>query len=231
MVASATVVTDDEIVGWIRSHAPDAGVVGFDAPLVVNNPAGRRRCEALVARAFGPQKAGVYPSNRSMAVFADGGRAFGLVRRLGLALDPESARSRGCGLAVEVFPHSALVALFGLDERLAYKAGRGRSVELRRAEMERLGSYLEAMARIEPGLSVGEGPRWSSLFHLIPTMVRHADLDRVEDELDAHVCAFVARMLAADLADGGSRVRVLGAWEDGAIVTPVDDRHLLRLGG
>jgi len=230
VTASATVVSDDEIVSWMGEWAPEPAVVGFDAPLVVNNLAGRRECEALVSRAFGPEKAGVYPSNRSMAAFADGGRAFHLSRRLGLALDPVSAAERGCGLAVEVFPHSALVALFGLEVRLAYKSGRGRSVDARREEMGRLASLVVALSGVGPGLRAEVGPQWSALFHVIPNSTRHVDLDRVEDELDAHVCAFVARLLAADLADGGSRVRVLGEWSEGAVVTPVDERHVGRLG-
>jgi predicted RNase H-like nuclease len=72
---------------------------------------------------------------------------------------------------------------------------------------------------------VEAGPRWAGLSQAIPRSARHVDLDRIEDELDAHVCAYVALLLVADRADGGRRVRVLGEWAEGAIVTPVDDRH------
>jgi predicted RNase H-like nuclease len=225
VVASAALVTDDEIVAWIREHGPDADVVGFDAPLVVTNPSGRRRCEELVSRAFRAQGAGTYPSNRSMAAFADGGRAAALAGRMGLALDPAEAERRGRGLAVEVYPHSALVALFRLPTRLAYKAGRGRGVDLRRAEMGRLIELIEALADREPGMRAGAGPRWSQLRSAVGGAARHVDLERVEDELDAHVCAYVARCLATDRRDGGGRVRVLGDWASGAVVTPVDDRQ------
>ena len=225
VAGSATVVTDDEIVDWIGRHVPEPAVVGFDAPLVVVNVSGRRACEALVSRAFGPQRAGAYPSNRSMAAFADGGRAAGLARRLHLAVDPAEAERTGRGLAVEVFPHSALVALFGLPTRLMYKAGRGRAVDLRRGEMGRLVALLEALSEREPALDVTAGPRWSGLRAAVAGAGRHADLERVEDELDAHVCAYVARCLAADRSDGGGRVHVLGNWNSGAIVTPVDERH------
>ena len=229
VTASATLVTDDEIVEWMAANSPGPAVVGFDAPLVVTNATGRRRCEALLARTFGPQLAGVYPSNRSLPAFSDGGRACHLARRLGLALDPGSAAQRGCGLAVEVYPHSALVALFGLEVRLAYKSGRGRSVEARKTEMRRLADLVVSMEGLEPGMWARSGPRWSALFGAVPIAGRHVDLDRVEDELDAHVCAFVARLLAADLVDGGARVRVLGEWSDGAVATPVDERHIGRL--
>lgn len=229
VVDSATLVGDDEIVAWTARHAP--AVVGFDAPLVVTNPTGRRRCEALLSRAFAPEKAGCYPSNRSLPAFSDGGRAADLARRLGTETDPACARETGRPLAVEVYPHSALVALFRLDARLAYKAGRGRPVEARAAEMGRLVGLLAALEGREPPLVARAGPRWAALCAATGGARRHVDLERVEDELDAHVCAYVARCLAADLADGGARVRVLGEWSDGAVVTPVDDRHRARLGG
>ena len=225
VAASATLVTDDEIVAWIGEHGAGAAVVGFDAPLAVVNPSGRRRCEELVSRAFRAQGAGAYPSNRSMPAFADGGRAAALARRLGLALDPDAAEPGGRGLAVEVYPHSALVALFGLPTRLTYKAGRGRGVALRRTEMARLVALLEALAGRDPGLDAAAGPRWDLLRSGVSGATRHVDLERVEDELDAHVCAYVARCLAADRSDGARRVRVLGDWTTGAIVTPVDDRQ------
>jgi predicted RNase H-like nuclease len=229
VVASATLATDDQIIGWIGEHAPGAAVVGFDAPLAVTNPSGRRRCEELVSRAFRAQGAGAYPSNRSMPAFVDGGRAAALARRLGLALDPDDAERSRRGLAVEVYPHSALVALFGLPTRLTYKAGRGRGVELRRAEMARLVGLIEALAGRDPGRGAGAGPRWQLLCSAVTGAARHVDLERVEDELDAHVCAYVARSLAADLRDGGGRVRVLGDWASGAIVTPVDERQAVLL--
>lgn len=214
-------------MAWIERHSPD--VVGFDAPLVVTNPTGRRACEALVSRAFAAQRAGCYPSNTGMAPFADGGRAMALARRLDLEVDPRRARRRRVGLAVEVFPHSALVALFGLDVRLAYKAGRGRDVGVRRAEMGRLVALVEELGRREVALDATAGPRWALLRSAVQGAVRHADLELVEDELDAHVCAYVARCLAADLVDGGDRVAVLGRWTEGAIVTPLDQRHLSLL--
>lgn len=227
VVDSATLVGDDEIAAWIERHSPV--VVGFDAPLVVANPTGRRACEALVSRAFGPQRAGCYPSNTGMAAFADGGRAMALARRLDLEVDPRRARRRRTGLAVEVFPHSALVALFGLDVRLAYKAGRGRDVGMRRGEMGRLVALIEELGDRELPLDAAAGPRWALLRSAVEAAARHADLERVEDELDAHVCAYVARCLAADLADSGGRVAVLGQWAEGAIVTPLDERHLALL--
>ena len=227
VTASASVVSDDEIAAWMAEHAPAPVVVGFDAPIVVTNPAGRRRCEDLVSRAFGPQRAGAHSANLGMASFAGGSRGAALAGRLGLAVDP--GRARGSGLAVEVYPHSALVALFRLRWRLAYKAGRGRTVADRRPEMARLVDLIAALAERDPPLHTAASPCFTTVAAAAGEARRHVDLDRVEDELDAYVCAYVALCFAADRADGGGRVRVLGDWGDGAIVTPVDDRQRLIL--
>jgi predicted RNase H-like nuclease len=227
VTASASVLSDEEIVAWMMEHAPDPEVVGFDAPIVVTNPKGRRRCEDLVSRAFGAQRAGAHSANLGMSCFSLGSRAAALAARLGLGVAPDDPG--GAGLAVEVYPHSALVALFHLPVRLAYKSGRGRTVGDRRPEMARLVVLIAALAGRDPALDARATPRFGLLAGAVGEATRHVELDRIEDELDAYVCAYVALCLAADRRDGGGRVRVLGEWADGAIVTPVDERHALVL--
>jgi len=238
VTASATVLTDGEILDWIAARTPSPRVVGFDAPLIVDNPTGRRRCETLLSQVFGAQKAGAHSSNRSMPTFADGGRALFLARALGLRTAPSPAPSGpgpagrdgpGPGLAVEVYPHAALVATFGLSQRPVYKAGRGRSVETRRAGLAQVIGLLESLADGPEPFDVRVNPRWSVLAEAVDGAARHLHLEAVEDEIDAHVCAYVARQCWRDQVDGGQRVRVLGEWSEGAVVTPVDERHLARL--
>jgi len=236
VTASATVLTDAEILDWMQVEGPAPRVVGFDAPLIVDNLTGRRRCETLLSRAFGAQKAGAHSSNRSMPSFADGGRALFLALSLGLRTVPVSSRvvrtgpdTPGPGLAVEVYPHSALVATFGLAERPVYKAGRGRSVETRRQGLGQVVRLLESLADGTECFDVTANPRWPVLAGAVARSTRHFELEAVEDEIDAHVCAYVALLLWRDQVGGGQRVRVLGDWSQGAVVTPVDDRQLARL--
>jgi len=236
VTASTAVLTDSEILAWMQVEAPALRVVGFDAPLIVDNLTGRRRCETLLSRAFGAQKAGAHSSNRSMPSFADGGRALFLARSLGLRTVPVPSRVAGIGpdgprpgLAVEVYPHSALVATFGLAERPVYKAGRGRSVETRRLGLGQVVRLLESLADGTQPFDVTANPRWPALVGAVARATRHFELEAVEDEIDAHVCAYVALLLWRDQADGGQRVRVLGDWSEGAVVTPVDERQLARL--
>ncbi|HZT66435.1 MAG TPA: DUF429 domain-containing protein [Acidimicrobiales bacterium] len=225
VISSASVLSDDEIVEWILKHSASPAVVGFDAPIVVDNPTGRRPCETLVSRAFGAQKAGCHSSNRSMAVFADGGRARALARRLDLCLDPNGC-TQEVGLAAEVYPHAAVVALFGLAERIPYKAGRGRSLEDRRAALGHLVTLVESLVDGDPPLDVPSSPRWAGLLAAVDGAATHRALDEAEDEIDAYVCAYVALCLASDLGDGGRRVDVMGEWAAGAIVTPAARRQL-----
>jgi predicted RNase H-like nuclease len=211
VVASATVVPDDEIVGLV----PDGPVlVAIDAPVVVPNETGRRPCDAAISACFARFHAGAYPANRSIPWLADP-RAGQLADRLGLSTDPCAERA-----VVEVYPHAATIALFGLDRVLPYKRGRGRGVDDRRAALDELCRHLEELAGTTHGIDVAAGPRWAGLREAVTGAVTGADLGRVEDELDAHVCAQVGALLAADPA----LVDVVGEPAQGAIVVPASPR-------
>ncbi|MFM2475333.1 DUF429 domain-containing protein, partial [Burkholderia cenocepacia] len=118
LIDSATVTTNDEIIAWIARRAPRTGVVAIDAPLIVTNPLGSRTCEQLIQRAFGRFDAGGYPSNTTNPNF-DPPRALTLARRLGLGIEP--AQPRREHVAIEVYPHPAMIGLFGLGRTIKYK--------------------------------------------------------------------------------------------------------------
>ena len=92
LVASTSVVTDDEIAAfvqrWARVGPGDGLVAAVDAPLVVPNLTGRRPCEAQVSAAFGRFFAGAYPANRANPAFAPEPRGARLARRFGWSIDP-----------------------------------------------------------------------------------------------------------------------------------------------
>ena len=237
VLASATACDDDEIVTWIAHHAPGAAVVAFDAPLIVRNPP--RTCrgpERVVASVWGGAQASCYPANLGQPWFRDGGRAHRLARRLGLATDPATMTGAKRRLAIEVYPHTALVSLFGLAVTLKYKAGRrrdrglsrARTVEERRGEFGRLLRCLLALGRHVPPLRVDTSPAWTGLVTRVESALTGAALDRVEDELDAYVCAYVGLLYAA--RRGLRDCVVIGDGGAGYIVTPVDAtrRRLVR---
>jgi predicted RNase H-like nuclease len=205
LVEVATAVTDDDIISLMRPRLADGCVVAFDAPLIVNNATGTRRCEALVNHHFRRYHAGCHPSNRGMAAFRDGGRALRLAQLLDLDVDPHSIRERR---AVEVYPHPATVALFGLDRILKYKNRPGRTLASMRTELLRLVSLMEGV--------VGS-PHWRDIHRAIGRASNKSRLKSVEDQVDAIVCAYVAWYAQARPAG----VRLLGNGTDGCILTPV----------
>jgi predicted RNase H-like nuclease len=212
LVASGRVTTDDEIVAWIGERAGDVVVVGVDAPLVVPNETGMRVPERLIARTFGAFGASAHVSNKAK-FHGEPPRAQRLAERLGWSVDPATPTGAGTTVCLEVYPHPAMVGLFGLGYRLDYKKGN----QARRAPgFAELLRHLEAV----PELRLPDYPRWPVLQAIVATP-RPGDLNRVEDELDAILCAHLA-WLWHHRPDA---LQVYGSLEEGYIVAPPPPAH------
>lgn len=224
LIHTSSVRSDEEIDHALEPWIDGPCVVGLDAPLHVVNATGRRPCEAELTRAFAGQHAGTYPSNTGLAHFADGGRASRLARRRGLAVDASVPAAPGQRRALEVYPHSATVALFDLPQVLKYKARKGRALATRQAALVTLVELLAGLAAPSslPKLSSPDG--FAALRRDIEQAPTAAALRRLEDPIDAIVCAYVAALFLA------GRTCVIGDSETGAIVTPVRERHRRLLG-
>jgi len=209
----AAVRTDDEIDTWLRAYVDGDCLVAVDAPIIVRNATGQRPCEQLVSRYFGAYAAGAHPSNTSRHYLADGTRAERMTTRHALDVDPASRHTRR---AIEVYPHPAIVMLFGLTRTLPYKNKRGRDLEMLRAAQLRLLSLLEGLSTAEPAMHLVH-PSWHAARKSVEGAATKAMLRRTEDQVDAVVCAYVA--LVADTRP--NNVRVLGDTQRGYIVTPV----------
>jgi predicted RNase H-like nuclease/ppGpp synthetase/RelA/SpoT-type nucleotidyltranferase len=207
LVHVSAVRTDDEIEAALATYVEGACVVGIDAPLVVVNPTGKRPAEAALDADFRRFEAGTHPSNTGKKEFAQGTRGARVARRLGLDLDPRSGRERR---AIEVYPHAATVALFRLGRTLKYKNKPGRTLESMRAELLVLVGHLDA----QPDLQLGAA--FDELRERIDDAARKSELRRVEDQVDAAVCALVARL--ADLRP--DTLTTYGDAATGAIITP-----------
>lgn len=224
---SVSVVTDADVDAWIRRFTADEMLVAIDAPIVVANETGCRPSDWVLASAYGREHAGPHPANRSMQSFRDGTRAFALAQRFGLAVDPARIAERPLRLAIEVYPHPALVGLFTLGTTLKYKAKRHRDRAARRLAFDELLRCLAKLAAFEPPLDVTTSPRWPALCAEVDGATTGAALDRAEDELDAYLCAYVGLY---HLRWHGVRSLTVGDVATGYIVTPVDQAHadLLR---
>jgi predicted RNase H-like nuclease/ppGpp synthetase/RelA/SpoT-type nucleotidyltranferase len=195
----STVDDDDEIVAALTPFLAPPVLAGIDAPLVVTNATGSRPAEQALSRDFRRFEAGTHPSNTGKPEFADGTRGARICERLGLVVHETG---------LEVYPHAATVALFGLDKTLKYKAKPGRDLELLRSELLRLMGLMETV--IQPD------DAWVALRAAVETATRKSELRVAEDQVDAVVCAYVA--LYADRWP--ERTTSYGDPESGVIVTP-----------
>ena len=213
---------DEDLLEWLGPRCTGPVVVAFDAPLVVTNATGSRPAERTVGHLFGRHRASCHPTNLARPGFADGGRAARLARQLDLDVDPRSGSAR---LALEVYPHAAMVALWELDTILRYKDKPGRDLALRRREMLRLLDGLEGLATAAVPLRVTADPGWAVVRETVVAAPTKAALSRVEDSLDAIVCAYVGLYARRR----PSRTALLGTRADGYIVTPVTAEMGYRL--
>ncbi len=205
LLATAAVRTDEEIAAWLAPFVAGECVVGIDAPIVVRNPTGSRPAEKALSQDFRRYDAGAHPANTGKPEFAGGTRAARVAALLGLDVDPEEPSARR---AIEVYPHPATVVLLGLDRILQYKHKTGRDVDLLRGELLRLMDGMAARVRT--------GEAWAELRAQVTGATRKHELRRVEDQVDAVVCAYVAWLAR-------HRPETLTAYGDratGRIVTP-----------
>ncbi|MBZ5735615.1 DUF429 domain-containing protein [Nocardioides sp. TRM66260-LWL] len=209
--------SDEEVVAALTPWLPHA-VVGIDAPLIVANATGSRPAEQALGRDFRRFEAGCHPSNTGKPEFAEGTRAARVAALLGLPLDPGPDVDPRTPRAIEVYPHAATVALFDLPRILRYKAKPGRSLDDLRGELLRLMDLLETVVDTRDG--AGAEP-WARLRQEAATTTTKAGLRRVEDPVDAVVCAHVA-WLAIHEPDALARY---GEPDTGVIVTPALPAH------
>jgi predicted RNase H-like nuclease/ppGpp synthetase/RelA/SpoT-type nucleotidyltranferase len=201
----SAVRTDEEIEAGLAAYVGGDCLVAIDAPLVVRNATGSRPAEKALSKDFRRFDAGTHPSNTGKPEFAAGPRGARVAKALGLDIDPRSGRARR---AIEVYPHAATIVLFGLEKILRYKNKQGRDLELLRSELLVLMGHVEA--------TVATDETWAGLRLQVEQATRKSELRRVEDQVDAVVCAVVA-LVAHRSPD---QVTTYGDLETGYIVTP-----------
>lgn len=205
---------DQEIVGFLISHlGEEPALVAIDAPLVVPNLIGTRKCDLELSRAYREREAGALPANRARL----GPRVRGedLVRRLarhGFRHSPLVAARQPVRQVIEVYPHPAAVELFNLEKTLKYKARRGRSLPFRQEELSRYRRLLLSLANCVPSLEAR-----ALLSKLNPKGVRGRALKRLEDLLDALFCAYIAYYI---WWHGPAGYRCFGNLKEGYILVP-----------
>ena len=93
--------------------------IAIDAPLIVKNTSGQRSCERELNKEYSGRHAGAYPANLSLFPDADAVKLSEELTKLGYVhCDKEG------NFQIEVYPHPAIIEIFGLSERHQYKKGR-----------------------------------------------------------------------------------------------------------
>ena len=202
------------VVDFIESQSNADSVVAVDAPLVVKNATGQRPCETLISKHFGRYDAGCHTSNTAK-LYADTGTK--LVKALSghgfiHDFDMATAKQRAGRWLFEVYPHPAMVRLFGLERIIRYKKG---SVAEKRCGLGKLRQHLISLASGSRGLVAT--PNLSELLERDLEALRGKGLKCYEDTLDSLFCAYLAWHC---WRWGAERNEVFGTMEDGYIVVP-----------
>jgi predicted RNase H-like nuclease len=199
------------LVAASRELAPgmELSAVAVDMPLSRRPITGRRPCDDAVSRQFGGRGCGTHtPSAKRpgpmAAVLRDG---FGA---MGIPLHTSEGAGPVAPALLEVYPHTALLALTGEAFRVEYKTSKtrtywpGQSLEARQQRLNKV--WLKVLSKLEAHLETGL---------VLPGPKPFARLKRYEDALDALVCAWVGMEYLA------GRSRALGD-ADAAIWTPTE---------
>ncbi|BAY14986.1 hypothetical protein NIES2109_36590 [Nostoc sp. HK-01] len=195
---------------WVQPEEP--AIIAVDAPTLIPNATGSRLPDKLSHKYFGKYHAGCYPANQNLP-FAARTINFGLeLESRGYAHAPTIEAKKFGRYQIEVFPHPAIVHLFGLERILKYKKGR---INERRLELIKLYQYiLEILPNLEPKLELNQKLK-AQQSDLLPST--GAALKAIEDKLDSLICAYVA---AHWWYWGEQRNLVLGDRTTGYIVIP-----------
>jgi predicted RNase H-like nuclease len=103
--------------------------------------------------------------------------------------------------------------LFSLPYTIPYKGKRGRDLPALKAAYEVL---LDAMERHCPKLDLTSNQRWATLRAMAAGAQRKVELERIEDEVDAIVCAHLAWLWG----NRPGALQVYGDVSSGYIVAP-----------
>lgn len=185
--------------------------VAIDAPLIIDNHFGPRPCEGDLDKVYRSRWAGCYPSNLSLYPDAISVRFSNYLSDSGFAHLGDTSRGKW---QVECYPHPALIELFELDKRLAYKKG---NVHQKRDGQKCLARLIRQLSdRTSLLLHIpSEHAKFVDELH-IDQLKGHALKDN-EDGLDAILCLYIAGLYAIDL-----RFRIFGTIDNGYIVVPIE---------
>lgn len=201
---------DGEILAFVAAYLPSATLlVAMDAPTCVPNATGRRACDAEVSAAFGAIGAGALPANRTLLLrYGEDIRGETLVNdfaQLGIRHDPHLEQKQPTQQAFEVYPHPAMIRLFGLARALRYKRKPHQPRSEQQTAWLAYAAGLRNLSAADPAL-------------VLSAQVLDAAWSKANEDIrDAILCAYIA---AHYWWHGMNFWQVYGSAEGGHIVAP-----------
>lgn len=211
LVEVDTLPSCEMVLARLQRRATGSTFVAVDAPLIINNHKGQRRCEKEIGRCYGAKGASCHSSNLSHSHSA-GVRFASRLEALGFRHAPDLAHPDNQRVMLEVYPHTALIELFGLPRIIRYKKG---NVESKRSGQRELQCQLRKLPLFDPPLECTQP--LSEFLAIDPGALRGAELKANEDALDAIVCAYCAYYYWRWRA---FRTEIFGDLQSGYIVVP-----------
>lgn len=205
---NANVIGFDRVVELIAAQ-PRLQGLAIDAPLIINNTTSSRPCEKALSKVYSLKWAGCHPSNLERYPDAASVRLGNLLEGNGFTHLGEPAKGKW---QIECYPHPAIIELFGLEKRLAYKKGKNEEKKIGQIQLAR---FLRSLANSSE-LSLSIAPELDAFFDeaSIVELSGQAIKDN-EDGLDAAMCLYIAGLYAI-----GSPMQCFGGVDDGYIVVP-----------
>lgn len=194
---------DPELLTWIKERVGhEASLLAIDAPIVCPNATGGRPVDRETHRHFGRYHAGCHPANLTKCA-RPARLAAALVAR-GFTIGADW--SMGPRLLAEVYPHPAMIRLFGLPQIVKYKRG---PIVRKRTEFQRLQTLITAvLARHFPKLELDDATR---------ALLSSPWTKPIEDQTDAFFCALIGYW---HWLYRGTRTQVLGDLTTGFLLVP-----------
>lgn len=215
---SKGLATLEAVFDYVKQHTTEHTVVAIDAPLIINNQTGQRRCETLIGQRFWRQHACAHTSNLRLYPDAGSIRLEAMLREIGFLHQPcpaKDARKPGKWI-FEVYPHPAQIVLFNLESTIKYKRGR---VAQRKSGLNTFRGYIQdRLVKGTPSLSKNE--MLSELLAVKLDQLSGKSLKQYEDLLDACFCAYLALFY---WYWGDKKNEMIGDRQTGYIINPSDN--------
>lgn len=179
--------------------------ISIDAPLIINNETGQRRCEKEIGQVYGSRGASCHTSNTKLYPNA---MSVNLSKRL---LEKGFNHLSGERWQMECYPHPSIIEIFGLSERLKYKRG---PVLERKSGQKTLAALLRSLSNSRVlKLRIPNNLKMFDDDHI--EFLRGQALKSNEDALDSVLCLYIAGLYAVSFSG-----RVFGDTKSGYIWVP-----------